>query len=224
VAAVFFARGVHRHDVGVMQLGGGFGFAVEALHGLRRQSESAAQDLEGHLAIERQLARFIDDPHAAAADLAHDLEVAQPSADQFRHCPASQRHLILVDRSPGATLSVAGRRGQTAGGRALRAESAHEGLRIRSARDVYGDPFSDLYYRTSIKPYNNGNSTCRSFQQLGPPCCAALYSWTATRRAHTREEFNNVDSQLVATPTAAVGVMDMRPLRSRCRRESGVLP
>ena len=78
VRAVLLAGGVDRHDVGVVQLGRRLGLAAEALHGVGGQAQPAAEDLEGHLAVERDLARLVDDAHAAAADLADDLEVAEP--------------------------------------------------------------------------------------------------------------------------------------------------
>ena len=77
--AVLLAGGVDRHDVGVVQLGRRLGLAAEALHRLGRQSQAGGEHLERHLAVERDLPRLVDDAHAAAAELADDLEIAEPS-------------------------------------------------------------------------------------------------------------------------------------------------
>jgi hypothetical protein len=59
--------------------------AAEALHRLAGQPQPAAEHLQRHLAVERQLPGLVDDAHAAAAQLTHDLEVAQPFAKEIRH-------------------------------------------------------------------------------------------------------------------------------------------
>ena len=74
---VVLADGEDRDDVGVMELGGGVGLALEALAGLSRQAEAGGQDLEGNAAIQRDLPGLVDDAHAAATDLADELEVAE---------------------------------------------------------------------------------------------------------------------------------------------------
>src|SRR5262249_41644379 len=66
------------------------------LHRLARQAQPAREHLQRHLAIERQLASFIDDAHAAATQLANDREVAEP-ARVFR----------LVHRGHESSLAVA---------------------------------------------------------------------------------------------------------------------
>jgi len=80
VDAVLFAGGVDRHDVAVVQAGGGLGLAVEALHRGGGQARPRGQDLQRHPAVERGLPRLVDDAHAAAPQLANDLEVTEPSA------------------------------------------------------------------------------------------------------------------------------------------------
>src|SRR5260370_35178228 len=82
---VFLAGGVNRHDVGVMQLGGRLGLAVKTLHRLGGQTQPATQHLERDPAVKRHLPRFIDDAHAAAADLAHYLEVAETLGTCYAH-------------------------------------------------------------------------------------------------------------------------------------------
>ena len=77
VHAPLAADGVDRHDVGVVQAGGGLGLELEPLElpGVERRGEG--QDLQRHAAAERDLLGLVDDAHAAAADLAEDPEVAQ---------------------------------------------------------------------------------------------------------------------------------------------------
>jgi len=76
--ALVFTGGVDRNDVRMVQPGGGLGLAAEALHGFFGQPQSGAEQLERNLAVEGDLPRFMDAAHAAAADLAHDLEIADP--------------------------------------------------------------------------------------------------------------------------------------------------
>src|SRR5262249_31610311 len=58
---------VDRHNVRMVQVGGGLGFAAEALHVRVRGQVPGADHLEGDGAVERQLAGLVDDGHAAAA-------------------------------------------------------------------------------------------------------------------------------------------------------------
>ena len=68
---------VDRHDVRVVQAGGGLGLELEPLQlpGVERRGER--QDLQRHPAAQRELLGLVDDAHAAPADLAEDPEVAQ---------------------------------------------------------------------------------------------------------------------------------------------------
>jgi hypothetical protein len=61
----------------MVQLGNRLGLAPESLHGIPVSYAGKTEDLQGHFAVERYLPGFIDHAHAAAADLAHDFEVAQ---------------------------------------------------------------------------------------------------------------------------------------------------
>ena len=69
--------GVDGHDVRVMQLRGGLRFVVKALQMLGVKGGREGQNLKRHAPAQGQLQRFVDNAHAAAADLAHDLEVAE---------------------------------------------------------------------------------------------------------------------------------------------------
>lgn len=61
-----------------MEPGGGGRLPVKAFNRLDGQTPAGGQYLQGHCAIQRNLAGLIDDAHAAAPGLADDLEVAKP--------------------------------------------------------------------------------------------------------------------------------------------------
>jgi hypothetical protein len=77
VAALLLPRRVHRDDVGVVQLGGRLGFTVEALHSLFGEPQSGRKDFQRYPAVQGSLPGFVDDAHAAAADLVKKLEVSE---------------------------------------------------------------------------------------------------------------------------------------------------
>jgi hypothetical protein len=64
------------HDIGVMEPGRGAGLVAEPLQGLGVAARAGREDLQGHLSAQRDLLGLVDHPHAAAADLAEDAEVA----------------------------------------------------------------------------------------------------------------------------------------------------
>ena len=70
VPPVVLAHPVDRDDIGVVQPAGGLGLAAEP-----RQVGRLAEQLQGHVPVERPLVRLVDDPHPAATDLADDAEV-----------------------------------------------------------------------------------------------------------------------------------------------------
>jgi hypothetical protein len=65
------------HDVAVVQMGSGLCFVLEALQLARIERRCEGQHLERDAAIERDLFRFVDHAHPAAAELAEDAEVAE---------------------------------------------------------------------------------------------------------------------------------------------------
>ncbi len=77
VDAALAADGVDRHDVGVVERGGGAGFVLEARKLPLVEHGGEGQHLERDAAAERELLGFVDHAHAAAADLAEDAEVAE---------------------------------------------------------------------------------------------------------------------------------------------------
>ena len=83
------ADGVHRDDVGVVQLRRRLRLGLEPLQLPRVQGRGERQHLQRDAAVEGHLLRLVHDAHAAAAQLADDAEVAQPTVVSF--CtPASQ--------------------------------------------------------------------------------------------------------------------------------------
>jgi hypothetical protein len=76
VDAIVLARVVRRDDVRVAQAGHGLGLVLEALQPARVSPARLGKDFEGHAPAQRQLLGLVDDPHAAAADLADDAVVA----------------------------------------------------------------------------------------------------------------------------------------------------
>ena len=72
IDALLLPDGEHGHDVRVMQLGGRLGFVAEAGDLPLIEHRGERQNFQRHLAIERLLVCFVDDAHAAAADLADD--------------------------------------------------------------------------------------------------------------------------------------------------------
>ena len=71
------ADGEDRHDVGVVQPGHGLGLAAEPLHRLLIGDGAESEDLERDAAAQRRLLGLVDHAHAAPAELAEDLELAQ---------------------------------------------------------------------------------------------------------------------------------------------------
>ena len=86
VDAALAADRVDGHDVGVVQLGGGLGLVLEALQVLGVQRRGERQHLQRDAPAQGQLHGLVDDAHAAAADLADDLEIAQRCRSGLRRC------------------------------------------------------------------------------------------------------------------------------------------
>jgi hypothetical protein len=68
---------VNRHDVRVVEVGGGFRLGVEALHVTRRRQLLGEDHLEGDDPVEALLSCLVDDAHAAAGDLLQQLVIAE---------------------------------------------------------------------------------------------------------------------------------------------------
>ena len=64
-------------------------------------ADGERQNLQRDPAPQRHLPRFVDDAHAAAADLAHQLVIAD-RLHRLRHGPADHRALHLRGHTPAA--------------------------------------------------------------------------------------------------------------------------
>ena len=89
VDPLVFAHSEDRHDVGVVQPGGGLGLAMEADQDLGVVQAVASQHLQGHATAQRLLLGFVHDPHPAPADFPQQAEVPQPL--QQRTDPGNDR-------------------------------------------------------------------------------------------------------------------------------------
>ena len=74
-AAVLFTDVVDGADVRVIQSGGGFGFATEALEGLGVAGQVIWEKFEGDEAVETSLFGLVDNTHATAAEPFEDAVV-----------------------------------------------------------------------------------------------------------------------------------------------------
>jgi hypothetical protein len=68
-----FAVVVNMHDVRVLQLGGRLGFPAQTRQVPRRHLGGGTEHLQGHQAVQADLAGLIDHAHAALAQLAQNL-------------------------------------------------------------------------------------------------------------------------------------------------------
>ena len=73
--ALVFADFVDGADIGMVEGGGGAGFATEALQSLRVLRDIVRQELEGDKAAERGVFGLVDHAHAAATQLFNDAIV-----------------------------------------------------------------------------------------------------------------------------------------------------
>src|SRR5690606_34731884 len=97
---------VHGHDGLVPQAGVGAALAAEALDGVLGGGAAGVQGLDGHAAIERVLPRLVDDPHAAAADLANDPARADLAHHRPPACSATPHRATEAAAHTGARPPV----------------------------------------------------------------------------------------------------------------------
>ncbi len=116
MTALVLAELENRHDARMLQLGGGRGLGVEAFDVLRAGETAAEDHLQGHHAVEPDLAGLEDDAHAAASDLLDQLVVAEQRA--LFNIPAAGR------RRAGARVRCAQRR------RLIRFDRRRDGQRL----------------------------------------------------------------------------------------------
>src|SRR5262249_61199530 len=77
VDAALATNEVDRHDVLVAEVCRRLGLVPKALELAGIQGRGEGEDFESYPAAERDLHGLVNNAHAAAADLAHDAEVAQ---------------------------------------------------------------------------------------------------------------------------------------------------
>ena len=81
-AAVVFLNVVDRADVGMVQRGGGAGFALKAFECLRIVGDVIGKKFEGDEAAELGVFGFVDDAHSAAAEFFDDAVMRDGLSDQ----------------------------------------------------------------------------------------------------------------------------------------------
>ena len=79
--AVFLADVVDGADVGVIERGGGLGFALEAGERLRVFGDGVGEEFQSDETIEAGVFGFVDDAHAAAAEFFEDAVMGDSLAD-----------------------------------------------------------------------------------------------------------------------------------------------
>src|SRR5262249_53118987 len=108
VPAVVLADLVNGHDVRMIEVGDGSRFGAEALH-FRRGRQLAGEDhLQGDDAVEGNLPGPVDDAHAAAADLAQQLVVAEGAhrvGSRVGEALLVEARALAGHRSPGVPYS-----------------------------------------------------------------------------------------------------------------------
>ncbi len=78
---VLLADVVNGADVGVVQGGGGLGFALEAAQGLRISGDLIGKEFQGDEAMEASVFGLVNHAHAATAQLFDDAIVGDGLAD-----------------------------------------------------------------------------------------------------------------------------------------------
>ena len=80
--AVVLADIVDGADVGMIQSGSGFGFALEAFERLRVVGDIVGEKFQSDGAVEAGVLGFVDDTHAAATEFFDDAVVRNGAADK----------------------------------------------------------------------------------------------------------------------------------------------
>jgi hypothetical protein len=75
---------VERDNIGVVQRGDGLGFALKTLQALTVEGHLGGKGLQRNHAVQVQVFRRVDLPHAAAAERPHDPVVQQSCTDHHR--------------------------------------------------------------------------------------------------------------------------------------------
>ena len=81
-ASAFFANFVDGANIGMIQGGSRFGFALETIEGLRIVGYVVGQELQGHETAELHILGFVDHAHPATAEFFDDAEMRDGLADE----------------------------------------------------------------------------------------------------------------------------------------------
>ncbi len=191
VPPVVLADAVDRDDIGVVQPPGGPRLAAEP-----RQVGGLAQELQGHVAVERLLAGLVDDPHAAPADLADDAEVVEPlrrggrcgrrargrrglGAPARLRAPDQAAPEVLHDR---IGLAVPAR--HRLGALPAAIEVAGQGVQLGLVEIPQGEGPQRLGRRTSCVLHRNPRPALAHGDRSGPARRASMHGMAAWRRGH----------------------------------------
>ncbi len=117
---ILLSHAEDRHDIGMMQLGGGFGLALESPHLLGVEQRAGREHLECDSPAQRFLLGLVDHAHAAATDLAEDPVVAQPLDSH-----AYRRAVVRGERAGSVARALA--------------EVFHHEQRREEVADVFGE-------------------------------------------------------------------------------------
>ena len=105
VLTVVLADLVDRHDAGMIEIGSGFGFQVEALDLVFARELPGQDHLERDGPVEADLPRPVYHPHAAAGDLAEQLVVAEVAdASGFGWSRRARPSWILPEHRGGGLI------------------------------------------------------------------------------------------------------------------------
>ena len=85
-AAFLIADVVDGADVGMVESGGGAGFALEAAQSLRVAGDLVGEKFEGDEAVEASVFGFVDHAHAATAEFLEHAVVRDGLANHFCSC------------------------------------------------------------------------------------------------------------------------------------------
>ena len=102
----------NRHNVRMVELRDGLRLALKPLAAFGVEEPVARDDLQRDVAAERLLDRLVDDPHAAAAQLADDPVLAQPigeglwSYSRFRTRPPTDRLSCSIIATEGSSSRI----------------------------------------------------------------------------------------------------------------------
>ncbi len=106
--AVGVADFVDGADVGVVEGGGGFGFAAETFEGLGIAGERFGEEFQSDETVEERVLGFVDDAHSAATESFDDAEMRDGLSDERvwvghgRGNTISRTYAKSTRRQPGA--------------------------------------------------------------------------------------------------------------------------